>query len=642
MEGRDEIKEALVSYAERLRQVRVLSAPSVEEVKDADDYSRLLLHNFRRIGELAGENAEVLDKILMPMLQGTDPIDEETAEELDALNQLLSDTHHDDMVDTCLAEMINHRLTLRPKELPEDENESDPDKRVSTLDRNIDMAYEHMARSFRCGDVEEMNKAIRKGDADYQELLGFLEKDKFASLSPEAKKTVITDAGYGACLYETTAPAEMMRRLKEFRKLIRDPFYQEQLPNFDWSEREFLACEYMAEISYGDDLTEEIYRESFKAGLECEKMLTQGKAGDVGSQLGEEHVRSVVLIAAARIMDPSLEGRLTEVIELYERRDINDYSRSGTNANLGTAVIIFQIINILRENRGGTVPEKLLTLQRRIPDEMMRYYSLSRKAGMSLSFGVHLNNFLSYFREIPGGIRCSELCMRVLVAIHPPTYVHSNMVAQLSLCIARHLISERPERFIGFPGCNSLEEVKEARDRILTYVYNSALYHDVGKLTIIDTISMYGRKLLDAEFLVLRTHPENGANMAETYDSLKDYADVIRGHHLWYDGSAGYPKNFKTADSPYKPVIDVVMVADCMDAATDRVGRSYSRGKTLEEFVREVEEGAGTRYAPYVAEILRKPETYADIEYLLAEGRKQIYKDTFAILKDMFRRGEMR
>ena len=107
----EEIKQAMTSYAERLRMVRKLSAPSLEEVESADDYSRLLLHNFRRIGELAGENAEVLNKILMPFLQGEEELGEEEASELDALNVLLIDEEHSDVLDTHLADMINNRLS---------------------------------------------------------------------------------------------------------------------------------------------------------------------------------------------------------------------------------------------------------------------------------------------------------------------------------------------------------------------------------------------------------------------------------------------------------------------------------------------------------------------------------------------------
>ena len=639
MERKTEITEAMTLYADRLREVRRLSAPSVEDVNDADDYSRLLLHNFRRIGELAGENAEVLDNILMPMLKSTEPIDEETAKELDSLNRLLLDEYHNDLVDACLAEMINDRLYPKAEYLPEDENEYAADKRVNLLDRNIDTAYEHMARSYRCNDPAEMDNAIRKGSEYYREMLGFIAKDRFASLSPESRIKVITAVKFGACLYEIGDPAEMIRCLKEFRELIKDPFYHESLPDADWDGINFASYEYIAEMCYSENNNEEILRESFEAACECEKLFAQGKSGNFGGTIGEEHIKTVAMIAASKILDPSLERRLSEAIELYEKRDKNDYSRKGTNANLSASTLIFMTINKLREKTGGTVPEKFLALQRRIPHEIMRYYSLARSADMTHLFSMHLNNALENFREIPGGIRFSELCMRMLVAIHPPTYVHSNMVAQLSLCIGRHMLAEHPELFINFPGCDNTEAVNGSADRILDYIYNAALYHDVGKLTIIDTIAMYGRRLLDSEFLMLKKHPDNGANMAEQFDSLKDYADVIRGHHLWYDGSAGYPADFKTADSPYKTVIDIVMVADCMDAATDRVGRSYSRGKTLDELIKEIDEGAGKRYSPYVAEILNAPGTYADLKYLLDEGRNQLYRDTFTILKDLLRKG---
>ena len=297
------------------------------------------------------------------------------------------------------------------------------------------------------------------------------------------------------------------------------------------------------------------------------------------------------------------------------------------------------MIEEFRKKNGSFLPESLLALQRRIPYEMMHYYSLARTGNMTTTFIGNLCNFLDDFQEIPGGMQCSELCIRALVAIHPPTYVHSNMVAQISLCLTRHLLGSKPELFVGFPGCGDVDAVVEAQDRILTYTYQAALYHDIGKLTIIDIIAMYGRRLLDTEFLQLKKHPDNGAELALRFDSLKDYADVIRGHHLWYDGSRGYPLDFKASESPYKTIIDIVTVADCMDAATDRVGRSYSRGKNLDELIKELQEGAGTHYAPYLCELLTNPIAVADIRYLLDEGRSRLYRETYNRLVELLGRG---
>ena len=110
---------------------------------------------------------------------------------------------------------------------------------------------------------------------------------------------------------------------------------------------------------------------------------------------------------------------------------------------------------------------------------------------------------------------------------------------------------------------------------------------------------------------------------------------MIRGHHRWFDGSRGYPEDFDTAKSPYKSIIDIVCVADCLDAATDAVGRSYHEGKTLEMFQEELAEGAGTRYAPYMVELFADSATNADLRYLLENGRKKTYNETYYLLKDL-------
>ena len=72
-----------------------------------------------------------------------------------------------------------------------------------------------------------------------------------------------------------------------------------------------------------------------------------------------------------------------------------------------------------------------------------------------------------------------------------------------------------------------------------------------------------------------------------------------------------------------------------MDAATDEIGRSYSVGKTLDEFIGEVKAGAGKRYSPFVADILDNEGLYSDLGYLLTEGRKKVYKDTFKLLRTL-------
>ena len=143
---------------------------------------------------------------------------------------------------------------------------------------------------------------------------------------------------------------------------------------------------------------------------------------------------------------------------------------------------------------------------------------------------------------------------------------------------------------------------------------------------------------MDEEFNLIKTHPRTGYELLSRFASTGRYAEVALGHHRWYDDSRGYPEDFKTAKSKSKPVIDIVLCADCLDAATDTIGRSYSRGKELSDFIKELEEGSGTHYAPYVVELFKDGSVQADLNHLLDTGRKRNYRNTYFLLRDMHER----
>ena len=56
-----ELNDQITSYVKRMQKVRLLSTPSLDDIQEADDYSRLLLDNFQKIGEYALENRRMLD-----------------------------------------------------------------------------------------------------------------------------------------------------------------------------------------------------------------------------------------------------------------------------------------------------------------------------------------------------------------------------------------------------------------------------------------------------------------------------------------------------------------------------------------------------------------------------------------------------
>ena len=71
--------------------------------------------------------------------------------------------------------------------------------------------------------------------------------------------------------------------------------------------------------------------------------------------------------------------------------------------------------------------------------------------------------------------------------------------------------------------------------------------------------------------------------------------------------------------------MDILTVADSIDAATDYLGRCYAPKKELSVIVEELKSESGTRYAPLVVQQLEKQKIYDKIKELVNEGREKLY-----------------
>lgn len=645
---RDELRQQFVSYVERMKKVRLLSTPSLQDIHMADDYSRLLLSNFKKIGEYAGENREMLDEILFPLLHKEKLLTEEETAGLNELNQLLADGAQATEIDIHLSELISDFLTREEeKRFAMQKNDiSGMEERISLLERRLDILY---ARLFYTGrsNQKEWKKLLEESVTAYEEACSYLEKKIFASLSEGARVSTIMLAINGTSMYNTRPNArgnenlefaskqkELLERVSE---LLTDPFYEELLPKEYVLKARLYITSYIAAFGLLRGLSPELYADAYSCAMRLEREWAECPNLDE-REIYFITIQELRLYCAYHTKSPQLQRCLEKVVEIYEKRDVTDYSYKGIDPNLSIAQALFFVLGSLKENNPGGLTERMEELLYSIPLNIMGYLF---KAPKRENLGKYVNSLaglLDSFVELPGGIHVHRFCVHTMAAMHPPTYIHSNMVAKISVCLGRHLLSLKPEVFCGFPGCETVEKVLENQKKILDYTWYSALYHDIGKLYVIDTIAMYGRRLLPSEFELIRSHPEKGAELAGRFASTRDYVDVIRGHHLWYDGSRGYPEDFDVLRSPYKAIIDIVSVADCLDAATDGVGRSYRAGKTVEDFQKELAEGAGTRYAPHMKEVFEDPATHADLVYLLKNGRKKLYKETYFLLKDLLQK----
>ena len=120
--------------------------------------------------------------------------------------------------------------------------------------------------------------------------------------------------------------------------------------------------------------------------------------------------------------------------------------------------------------------------------------------------------------------------------------------------------------------------------------------HDIGKIGIDDNILNKSGKLSEAEWKVMKQHPEIGYRIAMTTPQLKHIAEYILYHHERWDGT-GYPIGLGGDEIPL--ISRILAVADAYDAMTE--DRIYRKALPKAIALKEIEKNAGTQFDPYIA-----------------------------------------
>lgn len=79
------LREELENYIKRTADIRYLSAPGFDEIDSPGEYSKVLYHNFEKIGEYASENRKFLNEILYPLCQSQELLSDEEIQALEAI-----------------------------------------------------------------------------------------------------------------------------------------------------------------------------------------------------------------------------------------------------------------------------------------------------------------------------------------------------------------------------------------------------------------------------------------------------------------------------------------------------------------------------------------------------------------------------
>jgi len=158
----------------------------------------------------------------------------------------------------------------------------------------------------------------------------------------------------------------------------------------------------------------------------------------------------------------------------------------------------------------------------------------------------------------------------------PYTAGHSQRVRRVSLAIGRELrLSAKQLGALG----------------------TAALFHDIGKIGMPDSILTKPERLDHAEQIVMRQHAARGAEIVSRISSLKDCVPAIRHHHERWDG-LGYPDRLTGKEIPIEAAI--IAIADAWDAMT--TDRPYAAALGMDEAMLQIHAGKGKQFNPVVVD----------------------------------------
>lgn len=135
-------------------------------------------------------------------------------------------------------------------------------------------------------------------------------------------------------------------------------------------------------------------------------------------------------------------------------------------------------------------------------------------------------------------------------------------------------------------------------EEVILQIRRGALLHDIGKLGVPDSILSKPGPLTDAEWIVMRKHPQFGRDILAPIAFLQPALEIPYCHHEKWDGS-GYPQGLREEEIPLSARI--FALADVWDALVS--DRPYRKGWTVERVIEHIRDQAGRHFDPALVPI---------------------------------------
>ena len=427
-------------------------------------------------------------------------------------------------------------------------------------------------------------------------------------------------------------PGEKTRLLMETLEILQDQHYQELAPDLPWGRFIYLTHQNItSSISHSREKV--MSPEEMAAIMPSALIVYQGRY-EVGRELHQQPAaRPAFGYHALEFYCglTTLDDFLSRLEELLDSATPSDYSSDGMYAMLSLPAFYSQYLSQYPE----ALPpreEYLQGLYRR----MLDYADACPGELGDQTLFLYLRQLCFTFVETEGGVSYRQFLLSILLRFAPEVYRHSHMVGEGAKALCAAIIEDDPAYFDDIDFIREITDLSEKRQTILDYAMDCGLFHDAGKMSIIELCSRTARQWLDEEYEMARLHTLSGQILLESRASTRRYAPAALGHHAWYNGgSQSYPDTYRRSECPERRMVDVIALVDWMEVRLNSAHMYRLEAKPFDQVLREAIRLEGTRFPPRLTARLRDERT-ADclrdaLEAAEQNACRQVYEDALEL-----------
>lgn len=598
-------------YLDNLRQFATLSQRKRPGELTCEEYAAQMAENRAQIIRLGQRNMELLRTGLFPVLDNLFDAGEADLKELEEFSFQLFDARRE--LDIGLFCQIRQALLTLARQ-KKDRNAMIRELYWLGMGRN---ALSSKMVGLPLSDVAEYMTHMRLCFAEAAAYLKY-----FDEIEDTETQGYIIRARANMSLGQFSSPGEKIQLVRHTLEILQDTDYQKAAPDLPWERFLYLTHQNMtSSISHSrespmspEDIASIMESAYIVYTRRFQEAKTQGSQPPAKSAFGYYTIEFYCGLYG-------LDAMLQKLEELLDAADPADYSADGMYSMISLLAFYSQYLSQYPD-RIPPRTEYIQSLYRR----MLDYADAYPRELSGDSLFLYLRQLCFTFIETDGGLSYGEFLLRLMPRFAPEIYRHSHIVGEAAKALCAAIMDDDPSYFDDIDFIRIVSDPVEKRQAVLEYAMNCGIFHDVGKISVIELYNRTARQWFENEYEMAHLHTLAGRILLEPRPSTSRYAPAALGHHAWYDGTRGYPSSYKRLECPERQMVDIIGLVDWLETVVNSAHMYDRPALAFEEAVRGAAELEGTRFSPLLTARLRDAQTAARLKLALETGEQNAYR----------------